>query len=63
MPRRLFGTPRVRFDNSPTWNETIFAGCFFFFALYGFVYTMYSGFSSIGAYLWALVAELFGKGA
>lgn len=33
------------------------------FALFGFLFTMCSGFNAVGAYLWAVVATLFGKGA
>lgn len=64
MPRRSLSPQQVGIADHPlTWTQMTIAGGLWAFAVYGFLFTMYSGVSAIVAYLWALVAELLGKGA
>ncbi|KAJ4385486.1 hypothetical protein N0V93_009914 [Gnomoniopsis smithogilvyi] len=63
MPRLSLSPQRVTRDQSPTWNETIFAAGLLGFAIIGFLYTMYHGFLGMAVYVWALVTGVFGRSA
>lgn len=64
MPRYRMSPQQLEVGRNlpPTWNEMLFAGGLWIFAFFGFLFTMYSGFGGIVAFLWALVAQLFGFG-
>ncbi|KAJ4424023.1 hypothetical protein N0V82_001270 [Gnomoniopsis sp. IMI 355080] len=61
MPRRSLSPQQLVSNQSPTWAEVMFAAGFWSFAIFSFLFTMYSGFSGIAVYIRALFVEMFGK--